>query len=101
MLKENWRRPVILATSDRIAVCKSKELHSRLHRALVDPDVDTTSSLSWLQFGDLFRKTEGFVCAIMDKAPEIYVYVIDLGSPSDILSLVVLILLFLKVLVYS
>ena len=65
--KENWRRPVVLTTSNRMAVWKSKELHGRFHRALVGQDVDTASSLSWLQFGDLFGETEGFVCAIMDE----------------------------------
>ena len=56
--KENWRRPVVLTTSDRIAVWKSKELHGRFHKALVGSDVNTASSLAWLQFGDLFGKTE-------------------------------------------
>ena len=46
---------------------KSKELRSRFHRGLVGPDVDAASSLSWLQFGDLFGETEGFVSAIMDE----------------------------------
>ena len=30
---ENWRRPVVLTTSDRMALWKRKELHGRFHRA--------------------------------------------------------------------
>ena len=56
--KENRRRPVVLTTSDRISVWKSKELHGRFHKALGGSDVDTASSLSWLQFGDLFGETD-------------------------------------------
>ena len=45
--KENWPRPVVLTTSDRMV---SKDLHGRFHGALVSPDVETASSLSCLQF---------------------------------------------------
>ena len=41
--KEKWRRPVVLTSSDRIAMWKSKELHGRFHIALVGPDVHTAS----------------------------------------------------------
>ena len=54
--KENWRRPVVLNTSDRMAVWESKKLHGRFHWALVGPDVDTASSLSWLQLGEKLSK---------------------------------------------
>ncbi|CAH2235371.1 jg5939 [Pararge aegeria aegeria] len=65
--KENWRKPKVLSNSDRVAVWKSKELHGRFYEALSGPDVDQIASVSWLQFGDLFGQTEGFVCAIMDE----------------------------------
>ena len=65
--KENWRKPKVISNSDRVAVWKSKELHGRFYKALTGPDVDQITSVSWLQFGDLFGETEGFVCAIMDE----------------------------------
>ena len=43
--KKNWRRPIVLTTSNRMAVTKSKELHGRFHRALEGPDGD------WGSFG--------------------------------------------------
>ena len=33
--KENWRRPVVLTTSDRMAIWKSKALHGRFRRAII------------------------------------------------------------------
>ena len=33
--EENWRRPVVFTTSDRMAVWKTTELYGRFHRALV------------------------------------------------------------------
>ncbi|CAH2208720.1 jg1395 [Pararge aegeria aegeria] len=67
MIVMNWRKPKVLSNSDRVAVWKSKELHGRFYKALSGPDVDQIASVSWLQFGDLFGETEGFVCAIMDE----------------------------------
>ena len=81
-------------------VWKSKELHGRFHSALVGSDVDTAEAeefLSWLHFGDLLGETKG---AIMDEVISVSYQLwrlIDLGSPSDILSLVVLILLILNI----
>ena len=38
------------------------------------PDVNTASSLSWLQFEDVFGESEGFVCAIMDEVIKTWNY---------------------------
>lgn len=67
MGKENWRKPVVLSTEDRMEVWKGKELHGRYFRALRSPEVDQLASVHWLRFGDLFGETEGFVCAIQDE----------------------------------
>ena len=67
LAKENWRRPVVLGTKDRMDVWQSKELHGRFYRALHGPDVNLLASVNWLRFGDLFGETEGFVCAIADE----------------------------------
>ena len=64
---ENWRKPKVLSTEDRMDVWKSKELHGRFYRALHGPDVDLLASVNWLRFGNLFGETEGFVCAIADE----------------------------------
>ena len=45
LVKENWRRPVVLTTSDRMAMWKSKELLGKFHKALVGPDMHIASSL--------------------------------------------------------
>ena len=57
---------VALTTEDHKAVWQGKELNGYFCRALHGLDVDFLASVSWLRFGDLFRETEGFVCAIMD-----------------------------------
>ena len=65
--KENGHRLLVLANSDRITVWKTKDLHSRFYRALVDPDVDTDSSLSWYRSRIFSGETEYFVSVIMDE----------------------------------
>ncbi|CAH2094526.1 unnamed protein product [Euphydryas editha] len=67
LAKEEWRRPVVLSTSDRETVWMEKELHGRFYKALHAPHVDVKASVQWLRFGDLFGETEGFVCAIQDQ----------------------------------
>ncbi|XP_059045798.1 uncharacterized protein LOC131841493 [Achroia grisella] len=67
LAKEDWRKPEVLGTSQREAVWKEKELHGRFFKALHGPYVNTKTSVHWLQFGDLFGETEGFVCAIQDQ----------------------------------
>ncbi|KAJ0170136.1 hypothetical protein K1T71_014064 [Dendrolimus kikuchii] len=67
LAKENWLRPTVLSTSERMDIWKSKELHGRFYQALYGPDIDLPASVNWLRFGDLFGETEGFVCAIMDE----------------------------------
>ncbi|CAH2103426.1 unnamed protein product [Euphydryas editha] len=44
-----------------------KELHGRFYKTLQAPHVDVKTSVQWLQFGDLFGETEGFICAIQDQ----------------------------------
>ncbi|CAH2108107.1 unnamed protein product [Euphydryas editha] len=65
--KEKLRKPIVMSTIDRVAIWRNKELHGRFYKALTDIDVDQSSSVSWLQHGNLFGETEGFVCAIMDE----------------------------------
>ncbi|CAH2094527.1 unnamed protein product [Euphydryas editha] len=67
LAKEEWRRPVVLSTSNRETVWMEKELHGRFYKALHAPHVDVKASVQWLRFGDLFGETEGFVCTIQDQ----------------------------------
>ncbi|CAH2044345.1 unnamed protein product, partial [Iphiclides podalirius] len=58
LANEQWQDPGVLSVSDREAVWKEKELHGKFYKALHEPFVDTSASLNWLRFGDLFGETE-------------------------------------------
>ena len=67
--KENWRRPVVITTSDRIAVWKSKEPQGRFHRALVGLDVDNAFFSSWSQFRNLYEKIKVLFVQLWFRSP--------------------------------
>ena len=57
----------VLKIEDRIKVWKEKELHGRFFHVLCANTTDTKSTVHWLQHGDLYSETEGFIFAIQDQ----------------------------------
>ncbi|PZC86091.1 hypothetical protein B5X24_HaOG213049 [Helicoverpa armigera] len=62
-----------VSKADKIAVWERKSLHGRHRLDLQQPHVDMKASNAWLQGGELFPETEGFMIAIQDQ-------VIDTGN---------------------
>lgn len=64
------RNEKIKDNSQKIAEWKQKSLHGRHWQDLQQPHVDREASNAWLQRGELFPETEGFMLAIQDQTIE-------------------------------
>lgn len=58
---------LIKTTHTKIEEWGRKELHGRHIALLKQPHIDFLSSNSWLQYGNIFSETEGFMVAIQDQ----------------------------------
>lgn len=57
----------ILTTDEKLNTWKSKALHGRHALELSRPDVDKDASNAWLNMGELFPETAGYMIAIQDQ----------------------------------
>lgn len=52
---------------EQIEAWQSKALHGRFYHELHSKDVDTEASCRWLQVGEIYPETEGFLMAVQDQ----------------------------------
>ncbi|CAH2017753.1 unnamed protein product [Acanthoscelides obtectus] len=52
---------------DLVRQWKAKPLHGRYRSRIEDNAIDTKASQGWLQSGNLFLETEGFIASIQDQ----------------------------------
>ncbi|CAH2020057.1 unnamed protein product [Acanthoscelides obtectus] len=57
----------ITPMQDLVGQWKAKPLHGRYRSRIDDNAIDTKASQGWLQSGNLFLETEGFIASIQDQ----------------------------------
>ncbi|XP_055842673.1 uncharacterized protein LOC129909623 [Episyrphus balteatus] len=65
-LSEHDYQPHIFTISSRVEQWKAKAIHGKYPFQLNSVDIDKARSTEWLQKGQLFPETEGFIMAIQD-----------------------------------